>query len=41
MEHEVVIRNIQFAWDFFHAMAPALALAGVTYWVATWGEARR
>lgn len=41
MEHEVLIRNLQFAWEFFRAMAPALALAGVTYWVATWGEARR
>jgi hypothetical protein len=40
MEHEVIVRNIQFAWEFLRAMAPALVLAGATYWVATWGEAR-
>jgi hypothetical protein len=41
MEHEVIIRQLQFAWEFFRAIGPALALGVATYWVTTWGEARR
>ena len=40
MEHEQIVRQLQYAWEFARAMGPAFCLAGVTYWVTTWGEAR-
>jgi hypothetical protein len=41
MEHEVIIRQLQFAWEFFRAIGPALVLGVATYWVTTWGEKAR
>ena len=40
-QHEVIIRNIQFAWEFIRAVGPAIALGVATYWVTTWGERTR
>jgi hypothetical protein len=41
MEHEVLIRNLQFAWEAIRAIGPVAILAAATYWVTTWGEKAR
>ena len=41
MEHETIVRNMQFAWEFFRAVGPAVVLGVATYWVTTWGEKAR
>ena len=41
MEHEIVIRQLQFAWEAIRAIGPVAILAGVTFWITTWGERSR
>jgi len=40
MEHEAIVRQLQFAWEFACAFGPAVVLGVATYWVTKWGEAR-
>jgi hypothetical protein len=40
MEHEAIVRQLQFAWEFALAVSPAVVLAGVTMWVTSWGRAK-
>jgi hypothetical protein len=41
MEHEQLLRNIQFAWEFIRAIGPVAILAAATFWVTSWGEKAR
>jgi hypothetical protein len=40
MEHEVIVRQLQFAWEFACAFGPVFGLAGITWWVKSWGRAK-
>ena len=38
MEHDTIIRNLQFAWEAVKAFGPVAIFAALTYWITTWGE---
>ena len=38
MEHDTIIRNLQFAWEAFKALGPVMIFATATYWITTWGK---
>lgn len=41
MEHEQIVRQLQFAWEFIRAIGPVAILAAATFWVTSWGERTR
>ena len=40
MEHETMVRNIQYALDFLCAVGPAIAVGIITHIVANWESLR-